>query len=153
MRRQFYLPSGRLNCNRATQTDTPIWDCLICSGNPQDALAPLQDALRLDPTYQPRTRSFFAMAYYGLRRFNEAAQEMETVIGSFNYVIHFLLVFISSTYMRLGQIEKSKEAVHRLLELYPGFTVDRFRRLFPYKNSTDMEFVCDDLKSAGLPES
>ena len=93
------------------------------------------------------------MAYYGLRRFKEAAQEMETVIGSFNYVIHFLLVFMSSTYMRLGQIEKSKDAVHRLLELYPGFTVDKFRRLFPYKNPADMDHVCDDLISAGLPDN
>ena len=124
---------------------------LICAGKPRDALAPLQDALRLDPRYQPRTRTFLGLAYFGLRRFKETVQELETVIGPLNYVIHFTLCFVSSAYMRLGRTDDAKEAVQRLLHLYPGFTADRFRRLFPYKFPADTEFVCDDLISAGLP--
>ena len=55
--------------------------------------------------------------------------------------------------MQLGQTEDAKDTVERLLNLYPGFTADRFRRLFPYKNPADTEFVCDDLISAGLPNN
>ena len=124
---------------------------LICAGNPEDALAPIQAAFRLDPLYQPRTRAFLGIAYYGLRRFKEAVQELDTVNGPLNYAIHFTLAFMSSAYMQLGQTENAKDTVERLLNLYPGFTVDRFRRLFPYKNPADIEFVCDDLISAGLP--
>jgi adenylate cyclase len=126
---------------------------LICAGKPEDALAPLQEALRLDPQYQPRTRSFLGIAYFGLGRFKETVQELEMVIGQLDYAIHFSLAFLASAYVRLARTEDAKETVQRLLHLYPGFTIDRFRRLWPYKDPADMEFACDDLNSAGLPET
>ncbi len=125
---------------------------LICAGNPEDALAPIQDAFRLDPLYQPRTRAFLGVAYYGLRRFKEAVQELETVNGPLNYAIHFTLAFMSGAYMHLQRSVDAKATVQRLLTLYPGFTIDRLRRLLPYKHPTDTDFLCNALISAGLPE-
>jgi adenylate cyclase len=125
---------------------------LICAGRPGEALEPLDHALRLDPRYQPRTLGFLAIAYFGLRRFDDAVRESETVVGPLDYGIHFTLAFMAGAYMHVGRTEEAKATVRRLLGFYPGFTVERLRRLFPYKNSADMDFLCDALIAAGLPE-
>jgi hypothetical protein len=41
----------------------------------------------------------------------------------------------------------------RVLRINPGFTIERHKRVWAHKDSTDIEHRLDGLRKAGLPES
>ena len=127
--------------------------CLMWAGNPQGALVPLENSLRLDPRYQARSLSFLAFAHFGMQRYADVVSELETAIGPLGNVIHFTLVFLTGAYVQLGRMDEAKATVHKLRNYYSGFTVGTLHRLLPYKDPADTEFLCDALRKAGLPES
>jgi adenylate cyclase len=56
----------------------------------------------------------------------------------------------------LGHLRRRKEArpfVDKLLELEPGFTVQRFRQVYPFTQERDLEHYAEGLRRAGVPES
>jgi DNA-binding SARP family transcriptional activator/Tfp pilus assembly protein PilF len=53
----------------------------------------------------------------------------------------------------LGRREEAKDYVEKLLSLEPGFTVERFGEVYPFKHATDREHYMMGLRLAGVPET
>lgn len=53
----------------------------------------------------------------------------------------------------LGRREEAKFYVAKLLSLEPGFTVERFGQVYPFKHTSDREHYMMGLRLAGVPES
>jgi DNA-binding SARP family transcriptional activator/Tfp pilus assembly protein PilF len=53
----------------------------------------------------------------------------------------------------LGRREEAKDYVEKLLSLEPGFTVERFGEVYPFKHATDREHYMMGLRLAGVPEA
>jgi len=51
----------------------------------------------------------------------------------------------------LGRREEAKLYIDKLLELEPGFTVERFRRDYPLKKASDRRRYMKGLLLAGVP--
>jgi tetratricopeptide (TPR) repeat protein len=53
----------------------------------------------------------------------------------------------------LGRTEEAESYVAKLLSLEPGFTVERFGQVYPFKHASDREHYMTGLRLAGVPES
>jgi hypothetical protein len=53
----------------------------------------------------------------------------------------------------LGRREEAKAYVDKLLSLEPGFTVERFGEVYPFKHASDREHYMMGLRLAGVPET
>jgi DNA-binding SARP family transcriptional activator/Tfp pilus assembly protein PilF len=53
----------------------------------------------------------------------------------------------------LGRREEAKDYVEKLLSLEPGFTVERFGEVYPFKHASDREHYMMGLRLAGVPEA
>jgi DNA-binding SARP family transcriptional activator len=53
----------------------------------------------------------------------------------------------------LGRVAEAKPYIDKLLSLEPGFTVQRFIKVYPFKKESDRERYVQGLRLAGVPES
>ena len=53
---------------------------------------------------------------------------------------------------QLGRTEEAREAVERILAIWPRFSISIYRALFPISACEKWEFVFDGLRRAGLPD-
>jgi DNA-binding SARP family transcriptional activator/Tfp pilus assembly protein PilF len=53
----------------------------------------------------------------------------------------------------LGRTEEAESYVAKLLSLEPGFTVERFGQVYPFKHASDREHYMTGLRLAGVPVS
>jgi adenylate cyclase len=59
---------------------------------------------------------------------------------------------LASAHGHLGQIDKARAAVQKLLALSPGTTVSGFRMRTPFRDEGRLAVAVDGLRKAGLPE-
>jgi hypothetical protein len=52
----------------------------------------------------------------------------------------------------LGRHEEAAPYIQKLLSLEPDFTVERFRKAYPFKRPEDRENYCEGLRLAGIPK-
>ena len=117
-------------------------------GRPEDAIAWLERADRLDPLRKDAYADYLGLALFSAGRYGEAARAFEvTTDGKF-----YDHVWLAASYAHLDDLDKAKEHARRVLELAPEFTITRFRRLEPYKSEGDLEHWVCALRKAGLPE-
>ncbi len=60
-------------------------------------------------------------------------------------------IFIAANYARLDRNDDARDEVARILELEPGFNLEKLEFL-PFKNEADRSKLAGDLRKAGLPE-
>jgi hypothetical protein len=61
------------------------------------------------------------------------------------------LAYLAACAAALGRPDRAAEHRARLRAAHPGFTLDRFARIFPYRNpDTEAHFLAS-LRAAGLP--
>jgi adenylate cyclase len=53
----------------------------------------------------------------------------------------------------LGQLEEARKEGAEVLRINPGFTIQRHKRVLPYKHPEDLEHRLDGMRKAGLPET
>lgn len=53
----------------------------------------------------------------------------------------------------LGRLAEAKQYIDKLLTLEPGFTVQRFAKVYPFKKDSDRQRYIEGLRLAGVPES
>ena len=123
----------------------------IFDGNAATAIDTLDTYMKLDPHYPDQTLQFVAEAYISVGRFEDAASALkqrlkrdpQSVIG------HALL---ASTLGNLGRIDEAREMLDRLFRLAPDFSIERRRKILPFRNPADFERRHDGFKAAGLYE-
>ena len=67
--------------------------------------------------------------------------------------LYFCHLWLASAYAQLGQLDEARKEAAEVLRINPGFTIEGYKRLLPYKDPKDVEHRLDGMRKAGLPES
>lgn len=126
-----------------------IWD-----GRPDDAIEPLNRAIRLSPLdpAMPRMLMGIAHAHFFAGRYHEA---MVTALAALrerpNH--HDILRISAASCAMAGDLEKAREVIARLRAFDPSLRVSTLRAIQgPYRHSSDHERYEEAFRRAGLPE-
>ena len=148
---RYFDQALRLNPNSAS-----VWAlsagtyCYI--GEPDEALRRLsrhRDLCPIDP-YFSVYENIYVIAYTFKRDYERAVIVGRRVVKSVPDFINGYKPLIAS----LGHLGRRDEAVpylEKLLSLEPDFTVEKFRKAYPFKLAEDRENYCKGLRLAGVP--
>jgi TolB-like protein/tetratricopeptide (TPR) repeat protein len=122
----------------------------IYSGNAAEAIGMIKAYMQLDPLYPVTTLHFLAEAHAVLGQFEEAVvalrQRLERDPNS-----ETSNALLASCYGHLGRIAESRAAFAELMRIAPDFSIERRRRVLPFKHPEDFERLVEGLRKAGLP--
>lgn len=121
----------------------------IFSGDPAAALGTLDAAMRLDPLYPEIVLQFVADARFSLGEYELAIAAIEQRLAR-NPQSETAYALLASCYGHLGHLTKSRQAWARALNINPNFSVERRRRVLPFRNSADFERRVAGIRKAGL---
>jgi adenylate cyclase len=123
----------------------------IFSGDPAAALETLDAAMRLDPHYPEIVLQFVADARFSLGEYELAIAAIEQRLAR-NPQSETAYALLASCYGHLGRLAESRQAWARALNINPSFSVERRRRVLPFRNSEDFERRVAGIRKAGLIE-
>jgi len=132
---------------------------LILSGRAEEALKPIEQALRLDPHDSARNvwEYYACDAYAHMGKWDQAAEWCEKSEGS-NPEYLPARFDLAAAYGWLGRSAEAYGAVAEILNRIPGFTVKRY---LEYEHrwrsgaetwTIEDERIAEGLRKAGLPE-
>ena len=122
-------------------------------GDPKTALQRLERHRDLTPI-EPYPSLFdnpYAIAYLIKRDYEQAAIFGRRVTKARPEFVNGYKPLIAAL-GHLGRKDEAKLYVDKLLSLEPGFTVDRFGQVYPFKHESDREHYMMGLRLAGVPE-
>ena len=123
---------------------------LTCSGDPASAIKMIDASMRLDPLYQGLVLHFPAEARVSLGQFNEAVATLtERLKRDPNSATSYAL--LAACYGHLGRVAEARAAWADVMRIAPNFSIERQRRILPYKNLADFELRVEGMRKAGLP--
>ena len=67
-------------------------------------------------------------------------------------ISRFAIVILPARLRNLGAWREAKAAVDRLLLVSPGYSINKARQTFPWRNQDEFDRYLDGLRAAGLPE-
>jgi tetratricopeptide (TPR) repeat protein len=149
---QFFDRSLRLNPNLAY-----IWAlsaatyCYI--GEPDNALKRLaryRDLVPHDP-YYGFFENAYAVAYTFKQDYERAVVVGRRVVTANPHFINGYKPLIASL-GHLGRRDEATPYVEKLLSLEPNFTIEKFRKEYPFKRPEDRDQYCKGLRLAGVPK-
>ena len=123
-------------------------------GEPEVALQRLERHRDLTPI-EPYPALFdnpYAIAYLIKRDYEQAAVFGRRVTKTRSEFVNGYKPLIAAL-GHLGRREEAKAYVDKLLSLEPGFTVERFGEVYPFKHASDREHYMMGLRLAGVPET
>jgi len=123
-------------------------------GEPEIALQRLERHRDLTPI-EPYPSLFdnpYAIAYLIKRDYEQATAFGRRVTKSRPEFVNGYKPLIAAL-GHLGRKEEAKFYVAKLLSLEPGFTVERFGQVYPFKYTSDREHYMMGLRLAGVPEN
>lgn len=123
----------------------------IFSGDAAAAIATIEACLQLDPVYPDIALYFLAEAHFSLGEFDQASATLEQRIER-NPQSATSYALLASCYGYLGRITESRAAWAEVLEIEPGFSTERRRRILPFRDPEDFERRVQGLRRAGLLE-
>jgi adenylate cyclase len=130
------------------------WSCrgevYRTAGLPEEALQSFEHAIRMSPVDPLLHRTFTGMGFVliELRRFDEAIVAGKNALrrNASHSGIHRCL---ASAFAHLGRDAEAREAVARLLEVDPAFTISAW---IARGGQTNARLLTEGLRKAGLPE-
>ncbi len=122
---------------------------LIFAGEPGEAIALIETAMRLNPHYPVQYPFTLGFAYLFLERFDEAiaAQQEALRINPFFTASHLVL---AGVYIETDQVEKASYHVSEALKINPQLSLEVYRERLPFKDPETLKWVLDSLQQAGL---
>jgi adenylate cyclase len=121
----------------------------IYAGDPADALTTLDALMRLDPHYPDIALQFVADARFSLGEYELAVGAIERRLKR-NPESETAFALLASCYGWLGRSEDAQRAWAEALRINPDFSVERRRRVQPFRNPEDFERRVEGLRRAGL---
>lgn len=118
-------------------------------GRAPEAIEHVKRAMRLNPHHPKWYDAFLAAAYFEDRQYNNAIKTSEPLIGIGIPNTHNRL---AASYAYLGNIEKAEDHAAKVLEMEPGFSIQRFAKSRSYRDKSHLEHYLEGLRKAGLPE-
>ncbi|MFW6076385.1 MAG: tetratricopeptide repeat protein [Hyphomicrobiales bacterium] len=121
------------------------------AGRSMEAVEPVYHAMRLDPQYPDAYLLYLAQPLMRLHRFDEAVRLLKRrIIRKPDTDISRVL--LASCYGYLGRPADAKLQWADALSVNPDFSLEQRRRVLPYKDPADFDFIVDGLQKAGLPD-
>jgi TolB-like protein/class 3 adenylate cyclase len=130
-------------------------EVLVFYGEPDEALALLEKARRLNPNFPDWYHRVEGYGYLLKRRYVRAVEEFTPLFedeGAISYSSNVWLMLAASL-AHAGQIEKARAVLAPHLTRYPSTTLKSLaRRLKWFKRQADLDIVLDGLRKTGIPE-
>jgi adenylate cyclase len=120
-------------------------------GRSEESLPHFERAMALNPLCPGMWLHFQGQVYYQLGRYDEAAGVLKRRIFR-NPETDASHVLLAATYGQLGRLDEAREQWREALSVNPDYSLDHRRKVLPYKNPADFEFVVEGLRKAGLVE-
>jgi adenylate cyclase len=121
----------------------------IFLGDPAGAVENLDDYVKRDPHYPDMTLQLVADARYTLGDYELAVEALQERLkrSPNSETAHALL---ASCYGMLGRAEECQKEWAETLRLSPGFSMERRRRVMPYRNPAHFELRVEGLRKGGV---
>ena len=122
---------------------------LYYRGDADESLRTLDRYVQLDPLYPDIALYFRAEAQAALGRYEDAVATLRQRLerNPRSQTSHALL---ASCYGHLGRMEEARAAWAEVMKIEPGFSLERRRRVLPYRTPEIFERRLDGLRAAGL---
>jgi len=107
--------------------------------------------MRLDPHYPDIALQFLAEAHISLGQYEEAVVVLKQRRER-NPDAASVYALLASCYGHLGHMAEGQKALAELFRINPDFSIERRRRVLPFKNPKDFERRVEGLRKASLTE-
>jgi TolB-like protein/DNA-binding winged helix-turn-helix (wHTH) protein/Tfp pilus assembly protein PilF len=122
---------------------------LYYAGRPQEGLEKMKKAIRLNPHHPHNYPFHLGQAYFVLQRYDEAAAEFGKGIASHPGSVR-LHIWLAAAFAHAGKEEEAKWEADQVLMLDPEFSLQKVRRVYPFKKPADLERLLAGLRKSGL---
>jgi tetratricopeptide (TPR) repeat protein len=117
-------------------------------GRPQDAIAQMKKAMRLNPLSPHWYAWFLGLAYYHAGQYEEAIVALKPLLHLLGW--DTVSLRLAASYAQLGRLDEARAQAAEVLKLNPDFSIATFSKTAAYKNPSDLEHFLDGLRKAGL---
>lgn len=121
-------------------------DALVFIGRPEESVAYIERAMRMNPISSDSLLWTLGIALYHAGQLQQSMAALEKMVNAPNLARRHL----AAVYVRLGDIEKAKKTAREFLLEDSEYTLER-EKLWPYRNPAMLEAFVKDLHMAGLP--
>jgi adenylate cyclase len=121
----------------------------IFTGDAARALECLDTYMQRDPHYPGMTFQLVAEARFALGQYEQAVEAIERRLAQ-NPNSETAYALLASCYGHLGRSEECREAWERTLRISPDFSMERRRRVLPFRNPEDFERRVEGLRKGGV---
>ena len=118
---------------------------LTYMGRPEQAIAQLKKAMRMNPRHPSWYRHILGFAYYEVGQYKEALAILKQDNKPF-FLTHRTL---AAVYVRLGRLEEARAEVSKIFDKNPYYTLESENHR-PYNDDTRRERLVKDLRKAGV---
>ena len=118
------------------------------AGRNEQAIDAFEQAIRLDPEFGLPLHAL-GRAQLGMGRYAEAEQNFKRRLV-LNPNSDMTRVYLAALYGIVGRPDEARPLWSELQVINPHFTVERLRRVLPYRDPTWVERIVDGLHKAGL---
>ena len=124
---------------------------LMMAGDSARAVEVAQTHLRLDPFSIPIARGYLGLAHFMLKQYETALPILREFVSLAPDHLPGHL-WLASTYVHLGQMEKAHAEAVEVLRIDPHWSIRKFEPLGPFKRPDDVAHFFGGMRMAGLPE-
>jgi len=118
---------------------------LTYMGRPEQAIAQLKKAMRMNPRHPSWYRHILGFAYYEVGQYKEALATLKQDNKPF-FLTHRTL---AAVYVRLGRLEEARAEVSKMFDKNPYYSLESENHR-PYNDDTRRERLVKDLRKAGV---
>ena len=126
---------------------------LYYSGNPEDAIAFGEQALRLCPNCPAWYSTALGKSYRTAGRYKDAIRVFKEVLERARkgeFPLWFANSNLAIAYAMMGQNEKARTHLAEAMKLNPGYSLELEGKINFYQDSNQLEAIFDALRKAGL---
>lgn len=128
---------------------------LAMAGRPEQAIAVIEEAMRLSPQDPGMTACFRRMGYahFAAGRYEDAIVWAKKVLdhpAPFDDAVAYRL--LAASYVHLGRLDQGRLAVREAARLHPEFSLVQWRSGHTAYDPDFVERYADGLRRAGMPE-
>ena len=134
----------RLNPND-TDIMSNMADALAHCGRSEEAITLLNRALLLNPFYPDQYLWYLGGAYFGLKDYEKAIEAIKRM----NSPAEGRRI-LAASYAYLGDQDEAERQARAVLDAYPNFRIDHWRKVLPDLDQQDTEHFVKGLQMAGL---
>lgn len=126
---------------------------LLTVGKYQEAVSPLEEALRLEPIPpNSRLRSLGCLYGWGLGQYQKAIEYMERAVQREPKDI-LSWIILTSLYSMANREEDARESAGEVLKINAKFSINKYILAISFKDSATKTRIAQALRKAGLPEN